>query len=131
MRRTDAVPLSRRVAKFNRRFTNHLTRHIAGWAPGFGLVEHVGRRTGRRYETPVNVFIRQGRYVVALTYGECEWVRNVLAADECAMRTRRHRVELANPERVHDPSRHLAPIPARWILKLMHVEDFIALRAAP
>ena len=125
------MPLSRRMAKFNQRFTNHLTRHIAGWAPGFGLVEHVGRRTGRLYETPVNVFIRQRLYVFALTYGESEWVKNLLAAGECAIRTRRHRVELADPERVHDPSGHLAPIPARWILKLTNVEDFIVLRAAP
>ena len=46
------MPLSRRVAHFNRRVTNRLTRHIAWWAPGFAIVTHVGRapavRIGRR-----------------------------------------------------------------------------------
>src|SRR5919201_3796951 len=30
--------LGRGVARFNRRFTNRLTRPIARWAPGFGIV---------------------------------------------------------------------------------------------
>lgn len=124
------MPLSRRMARFNRRFTNHLTRHFASWAPGFALLEHVGRRSGRLYETPVNVFRAQGRYVFALTYGESEWVKNVLAAGGCAIRTRRRTIELAEPERFRDPSRHLVPIPARWILKLADVDDFVALRPA-
>ena len=72
------MPLSRRVARFNQRYTNQFTRHIAGWAPGFALLEHVGRRSGRLYETPVNVFKVQGKYLFALTYGESEWVKNVL-----------------------------------------------------
>jgi deazaflavin-dependent oxidoreductase (nitroreductase family) len=116
------------MANFNRRYTNRLTRHIASWAPGFGLVHHVGRRSGHRYETPVNVFVTDDRYVFALTYGETDWVKNVLAAGRCTIRTRRRDVQLERPERIHDPSRRLAPIPPRWILKLIHVEDFIALR---
>ena len=31
-------------------------RLIAGRAPGFGIIHHVGRKSGRRYETVVNVF---------------------------------------------------------------------------
>src|SRR5262245_15159115 len=94
---TEAMPLSRGVASFNKRVTNHLTRHIAGWAPGFAIVHHVGRRSGRAYETPVNVFHRDGTYLFALTYGEGEWVRNVLAADGCEIVTRRRRIALGAP----------------------------------
>jgi deazaflavin-dependent oxidoreductase (nitroreductase family) len=118
------------MAGFNRRVTNRVTRHIAGWAPGFALLEHVGRRSGRLFETPVNVFRADRRYVFALTYGESEWVKNVFAAGSCAMRTRRHRVELVGPERFHDPTRYVVPIPARWILEVVDVDDFIALRPA-
>jgi deazaflavin-dependent oxidoreductase (nitroreductase family) len=116
------------MARFNRRYTNRVTRHIAGWAPGFALLEHVGRRSGRQYETPVNVFRAPDRYVIALTYGESDWVRNVLAAGTCVIRSRRRRVELAEPERIRDPSRRLVPIPVRWVLKLVGVEDFVVLR---
>ena len=122
------MPLSRQMARFNKRFTNRFTRHIASWAPGFALLEHVGRRSGRRYETPVNVFRAEDRYLLALTYGDSEWVRNVLAAGKCVVRTRGHRIDLAEPERLRDPTRHLVPIPARWILKVVDVEDFVTLR---
>ena len=49
-----AVPKG--VARFNKRVTNHVTNHIAGWMPGFAIVSHVGRRSGKSYRTPVNVF---------------------------------------------------------------------------
>ena len=122
------MPLSRQMARFNKRFTNRFTRHIASWAPGFALLEHVGRRSGRPYETPVNVFRAENQYLFALTYGDSEWVRNVLAAGKCVIRTRGHRISLVEPERFRDPTRHLVPIPARWILKVVDVDDFVTLR---
>jgi deazaflavin-dependent oxidoreductase (nitroreductase family) len=117
------------MARFNQRFTNRVTSHIASWAPGFALLEHVGRRSGLLYETPVNVFKAQECYLFALTYGDSEWVKNVLAAGGCVVRTRRHRIDLVEPERFRDPTRHLVPIPARWILKLVDVDDFVILRS--
>jgi deazaflavin-dependent oxidoreductase (nitroreductase family) len=123
------MPLSRKMARFNQRFTNHVTRHIAGWVPGFALLEHVGRRSGRLYETPVNVFRAQEHHLLALTYGHSDWVKNVLAAGRCVIRTRRRRIDLVEPERFRDPTRHLVPIPARWILKLVDVDEFISLRS--
>ena len=35
---------------------DRVTKHVAPWMPGFGVVAHAGRRSGRRYQTPVNVF---------------------------------------------------------------------------
>ena len=99
--------------------------------PGFAIVIHVGRRSGRTYETPVNVFRDESRYVFALTYGpESDWVRNVLAAGGCRIRTRRRTVELRDPQRFGDPSRRLVPPPARWILGLIDVDQFLALSPA-
>jgi hypothetical protein len=48
-----AMPLPKRLAGFNARVTNRLTRRGAGRLPGFGIVSHVGRRSGRAYRTPV------------------------------------------------------------------------------
>ena len=45
--------LGRRVARFNRAVTNKVAIHVAGWAPGLGIVIHVGRRTRTVYRTPV------------------------------------------------------------------------------
>jgi deazaflavin-dependent oxidoreductase (nitroreductase family) len=123
-----ALPLSRRLARFNRRVTNRITGPVAARAPGFAIVIHVGRRSGRVYRTPVNVFRDDGRYVFALTYGrDSDWVRNVLAAGRCEIETRGGLVRLADPELVADPTRRHVPPPARWILGAIHVEDFLAL----
>ena len=50
------MPIPRRVGQWNKVGLNRLTRHIAPWMPGFGVIVHRGRRSGRRYQTPVNVF---------------------------------------------------------------------------
>jgi deazaflavin-dependent oxidoreductase (nitroreductase family) len=122
------MPIPKRVARFNKRVTNRVTIHVASWMPGFAIVTHIGRRSGRGYRTPVNVFREDGRYVFALTYGaDSEWVRNVLANGGCKIETRRTAVELRNPELFTDRTRHVVPIPARWILRLINVTEFLAL----
>ena len=68
------------LAKFNIAATNRITGLFAGWLPGFGILTHVGRRSGKVYRTPVNVFRAQNGFSVALTYSsQSEWVQNVLA----------------------------------------------------
>jgi deazaflavin-dependent oxidoreductase (nitroreductase family) len=99
--------LGRRTAWFNRHVTNRITRPLARWLPGFGVVEHIGRRSGRRYRTPVNVFRPGASYVIALTYGvESEWVQNVLAAEGCDLVTR---VAPTQADNADDPSRREPP----------------------
>jgi deazaflavin-dependent oxidoreductase (nitroreductase family) len=116
------------MARFNRRVTNRLARHIAWWAPGFAIVTHVGRRSGHVYRTPVNVFRDGGRFVFALTYGrESDWVSNVLAAERCQLETRRRTIELRNPHLFVDPRRQAVPRPVRLILGAAHVDEFLAM----
>jgi deazaflavin-dependent oxidoreductase (nitroreductase family) len=123
------MPISRRVARFNKHVTNHVTGPSARWLPGFAVVTHLGRRSGAVYHTPVNVFRDGNRYVFALTYGaNSDWVRNVVAADRCEIQTRGKTVRLVAPELFTDPTRRPVPIPARWILGLIHVDQFLALR---
>lgn len=56
-----------------------------------------GRKTGRRYSTPVNLVIDDGGRWLVAPYGEREWVKNARAAGEVeltrARKTTRHRVE--------------------------------------
>ena len=70
----------RAVARFNRRVTNPLALRLGGWAPTVGTLEHVGRKSGKRYRTPLNIFDTDDGYVVLIGYGpESHWVKNVLA----------------------------------------------------
>jgi deazaflavin-dependent oxidoreductase (nitroreductase family) len=122
--------LGRRMARFNRDVTNRLTRPLARWLPGFGVVIHTGRRTQRPYGTPVNVFRAPDGYVIALTYGvESDWVKNVLAAGTCELITRGHRHRLSSPEIIHDESRRLVPAFIRLALRALRVSDFMRLEA--
>src|SRR5690349_1377345 len=108
------MPAPRWLARFNRSGTNRVTGPLAPWLPGFGVVLHVGRRSGQLYHTPVNVFRWSGGYAIALTYGrDSEWVRNVLAHGGCTLKTGGRTVRLARPHLVHDQRRRVVPVPVR------------------
>jgi deazaflavin-dependent oxidoreductase (nitroreductase family) len=122
--------LGRRMARFNRQVLNHLTRPLARYLPGFGVIIHHGRRSGHIFETPVNVFRHGDCYVIALTYGAgADWVRNVLTAGSCDLMTRGRRMQLLVSHIRHDEQ--LLPVPAvvRPILRLVHVAEFLHLRS--
>ena len=122
------MPLSRSIARLNRVGLNRVTRHIAPWAPGFGLVVHRGRTSGRTFRTPVNVFVRGEKYVFALTYGVAsDWVKNVRVAGGCDLETRRRTVHLRRPRVEHAESRPDLPLPVRTILRATKVHDFLIL----
>ena len=116
------------VAAFNLAVTNRITSRFAARLPGFGILTHVGRRSGRVYRTPVNVFRAPEGLLIALTYGrESEWVRNVIAAGGCQLETRCVQYQLSAPTIVHDPTRRRFPIPVRIVLRLIGADDFIQL----
>ena len=120
------MPLPRSVARFNRVTLNHVTRPLAGHMPGLGVVVHTGRRSGRRYRTPVNVFRRTGGFAIALTYGsDAQWTRNVLAAGGAEVETRGRTHGVTNPRVVRDPERKAVPAPIRAILGRLRVDEFL------
>lgn len=96
------MQLPQGLAQFNRHVTNPIQRMWAGWLPSFGIVEHVGRRSGKPYRTPVNVFRTEvdGKPGVAilLTYGpDRDWLKNLTAAGGGRLRTRAKTVGIADP----------------------------------
>jgi deazaflavin-dependent oxidoreductase (nitroreductase family) len=80
------------LAKINIAFTNRITGLFAGWLPGFGILTHVGRKSGKVYRTPINVFRPSDGFIIALTYSsQSERVKNVLASGEYeSQQTRRN-----------------------------------------
>src|ERR1700736_1996901 len=86
------------VAAFNLGFPNGIRSRFAARLPGFGILAHVGRKSGRVYRTPVNVFRAPEGFLIALTYGrESEWVKHVLAAGACQLETRGVLYQLSAP----------------------------------
>jgi deazaflavin-dependent oxidoreductase (nitroreductase family) len=97
------MPAPRWLARANRTGLNRVTRFIAPWAPGWAVVIHRGRKSGRIFRTPLWAFRRQGGYVIALTYGsDTDWLRNVLAAGGCELETRRRRYQVGSPRVYRD-----------------------------
>jgi len=43
------------------------TSLFAGWLPGFGILTHVRRKSGKVYLTPINVFRASNGFIIALT----------------------------------------------------------------
>jgi deazaflavin-dependent oxidoreductase (nitroreductase family) len=127
------MPAPRWLARFNERVTNRITGPVAPRLPLFGVVGHTGRKTGRQYRTPVNVFRADDGFFVALTYGkESNWVQNVLAAGGCRLETGGRAWRLTNPRLFHDPRHRSVPPTVGVILGLLNVDDFLRLdRAAP
>ena len=77
-----------RLARFNRRLPNRAIAKVAGrrLSP-VALVVHQGRRSGRRYRTPVMPLPLRDGFLVSLPYGPGrDWVRNVLAAGGGSLR---------------------------------------------
>jgi deazaflavin-dependent oxidoreductase (nitroreductase family) len=119
------------IRPFTIRFVNPITRLVAGWLPGFGILRYRGRTSGREYRTPMNVFRRGDHMVFALTYGpDVQWVKNVFAAGELDVRTLGRDVHLIEPELFRDPSQREMPSPIRPFLHAMRVTEFLRMRVA-
>lgn len=126
------MPLPRALARFNRYVTNPIVRLFAGWAPGLCILRHIGRRTGREYAIPLNVFEAEGGYMFALTYGPgADWVKNVRKAGSCTIRRRGQEFHLDNPRFVTtvEGMAHM-PAVARPILRLANVTEFLRMDQA-
>jgi deazaflavin-dependent oxidoreductase (nitroreductase family) len=124
------MPLPHWLARVNLAFGNRILAPFTAYLPGFGVLEHVGRRSGTVRRTPLTIFERgPDRFVIALTYGpDVQWLHNVVSAGECRVRTRGRWVRLVQPRRFHDPRRRSVPVIIRPILALLRVTEFVELR---
>ena len=129
--RTKSPPVLKAVRRFNRAFTNPRAMKKAG-APGAyaSVIRHVGRTTGRPYETPVGAFATDDGFVIALPYGsDADWLKNVLASGSATI------VDEGNTCRVDQPelfptavvAPHLPPKEQRT-LRLFGVDQCLRVR---
>ena len=69
------------LRRVNRVFTNPLLGTVAWLVPPLAVVHHVGRKSGRRYRTPVVAFRTTTGFVIPMTYGrDVDWARNLVKA---------------------------------------------------
>jgi deazaflavin-dependent oxidoreductase (nitroreductase family) len=122
----------RRFAPLTARLVNPIALAAAGRLPGFAILTHVGRRTGRRYRTPLMVFRRGDQFDIALGSGsDVQWVRNVVAAGGGELEFQGRRVQVMEPTIRTDPTRQSLPWPLRRIGSAIGLTEFLALRERP
>lgn len=130
------MELPQRLARFNRHVTNPVQKLWAGWLPSFGIVEHVGRRSGKRYRTPVNVFSAtvggKPGVAIVLTYGpDRDWLKNLKAAGGGRIRRNGKSFDVSDPQVVtRDEAAELVSNRARPVLSRLPFENVVLLKRA-
>lgn len=121
--RTDYVDLvrlriPRPVAHFNKFVTNRVMGVWAPYLPPWAVVVHRGRKSGREYRTVLWAFRRGDTLVIALTYGETDWLRNVLEAGGAQIVRLGRTSELRNPRVISSDEANRLPVGTRWTARI-------------
>lgn len=126
------IPRTRFIRPFATHVLNPFMRLFVHRLPGFAVISYRGRKSGKAYRTPLNVFRDGDDYIFALTYGsQAEWVRNVLAAGSAELQVGRKTVHVTDPEVFVDPKGRLLPLPVRMLMRPLRVSEFLRMRPVP
>jgi deazaflavin-dependent oxidoreductase (nitroreductase family) len=127
--RSGPVHLPRFLRHVNRVFTNPLIGTFAWLVPPLAVVHHVGRRSGRRYRTPVVAFRSAAGVVIPMTYGrDVDWARNLVAAHGCELEQMGRRFALRNPRVVgFEAAAARLPAAARPLLRAADFPGYVLL----
>ncbi len=106
---------------------NRIIRPIAGRPRSpYALLEHVGRRSGRTYFTPVGAFPYEDGFVIGLSYGaDVDWCRNVMASGHAAVQWRGRTFRLERPEIIPMSPAVLQAIPPYFRLPARELKQLV------
>ena len=85
------------LERFQIKYVNPLLRPLSKRMPGFAVITHRGRTSGKEYETIVTAYRKGGVLAIGLVHGKTNWVKNVLAAGEADIHVGRKDLHLVNP----------------------------------
>ncbi len=112
---------------------NRLTTRLARAGRGpFALVRHIGRKSGRTYETPLILARVPDGFVAELTYGPTvSWYRNITAAGRCVVVFRGVEYQVDRIETyATDAGIRAFGNPAALLLRLLRRHEFRLLHTA-
>ncbi|MDY6808319.1 nitroreductase family deazaflavin-dependent oxidoreductase [Gordonia sp. HNM0687] len=111
------MKIPRAVARMNKKVTNPIQRQWAPRLAPWAMIEHVGRKSGKKYSIPVLAWVDDDRLSIVLTYGRhTDWVRNVQAAGEFGLVRKSKHFKVVRPRIIPSDSPDVASgarIPAR------------------
>jgi deazaflavin-dependent oxidoreductase (nitroreductase family) len=83
--------------RFQIKYINPMLRPLSKRLPGFAVIKHRGRTSGKDYETIVTAYRKGSVLAIGLAHGKTNWVKNVLAAGEADIHVGRKDLHLVNP----------------------------------
>lgn len=122
------MPLPRFIAEINRRVFNK--REIKkGKRP---VITHVGRSSGKAYQTPLDAHPVDNGFIFILMYGsDSDWVKNVLAASSASLNYKGEHIELTSPRLIAEGGAwNLMPAPVDKPPGLLNVTEFLQMDRA-
>ncbi len=129
--RRKSPPVLDAVRRMNRAFSNPRAMKTAGTPGAYAsVIRHVGRTTGRPYETPVGATATDDGFVIALPYGtNADWLKNVLASGSATIVAEGSTYRVDQPTVI--PTAEAAPhLPSRELrsLRLFRVDQCLRVR---
>jgi deazaflavin-dependent oxidoreductase (nitroreductase family) len=92
-------PTQNALRRFTRVMRPLAMRSAGKEGSGTSVVRHVGRRSGRTYETPVVATRHDDSFLIALPYGErTDWLQNVFDKGSATIVSNGHAYEVDQPE---------------------------------
>lgn len=118
------------LARFNRHVTNPIQRLWAGWLPTMGILDHVGRKSGKPYRTPLSVFSTHDGVAILLSYGpDRDWLKNITAAGTTTIKRGGRTAEYVDPHVVTKAEAAQSVTgPARFVFPHIPFEQAVLLR---
>lgn len=126
---------SRAVVRAAARIINPVSNLAAGrrWMPILGVLHHVGRRSGKVYDTPLGMRPLGDSFIMPRTFGEnAAWYLNVVAAGWCQVTYLGRTYTLVDPEIIEYAAASAAfPRYELAQFRLIGINEFLRLRIAP
>lgn len=128
--RTKSPPLLDTVRRTNRAMKPLALRSAGGPGSGTSVVRHIGRSTGREFETPVAVVTTDDGFAIALPYGaNTDWLKNVLAGGTATILSDGATHEVHEPELLPMSAMASTFSPAdRRVFRLFNVDQCLRVR---
>lgn len=120
-----------RIRPFNKYVLNPLMLRLAGRRHWYAaVIRHTGRRSGRRYATPVVADRVADDLIIPLPYGtHVDWLRNVLAAGRATVQVSGQTYDVTEPviidAAVAEPQ---LPDRRRRLFQHAHIDKYLKLR---
>ncbi len=91
------------------------------------VLTHVGRASGRTFETPLDAHPVDDGYIFILVYGSgSDWVKNIIAAGTASLRVKGEEIPLKSPRVITEEAAwELLPPTTKRPPKLLRISEYL------